>query len=721
MRALSTFEISKDRQKGLAGLLGGLALLLLLGTPGNSSLQGSSLSFVAFLARLNAAVIAYTVSLDREARAKFAWRLLTVALGLWCLADFVAVFGWMRSGPPPLQPQFKDLPLVSGYVAFLTGVSYFPASRMERFGNVRNVLEVALVVLAATGVAWFSIIRPVVRVGLPGMIPTAWAVVYLVLDIAALALTLRMAIVASHGDESRLFLALSAGALLISAGDGLDFYRVLIGEGSTSGLSAATSAWGAGVMALGMLAAHERSDRPVYRQGERNDWLSRAAILVPVVGVYLVLGLTVVDFWLMSEVDWVGVALTLSLALLLVARQGVITGQSEMRQYATLVEGAADLAFVCDLQGRLLLSNPALEKSVGMEPPTGRHVELGDILVQPKDTDQLLRRALAEGWSGEAQFRAGAEGAFPVALSLRPVMDERRGERVLTGTAHDLTERKARERELRAALEQVAAAREELEVLNRSLEAKVQSRTQQLAETVERLERLNQELKELDRMKSEFVTLVSHELRAPLTNIRSGVELLLNRSDNLPGEVEETLSLVSEETERLVEFVEMILDLSALDAGRFPIEAEPLDINDLARTVASRFRGQPGGDRIMIDADQDLPLVMVDERSTMSVLFHLLDNAVKHTRKGSIRIQARVDGDSVRVAVSDEGPGIPEDQQEAVFASFHRLDPSDAREVYGRGLGLYLSRRLLEAMGGSIEAGDSELGGAEFAFWLPRA
>ena len=114
-------------------------------------------------------------------------------------------------------------------------------------------------------------------------------------------------------------------------------------------------------------------------------------------------------------------------------------------------------------------------------------------------------------------------------LSLVPVDDARGTRKLLAGTAHDLTTIRERENELRGALEEVADARADLEALNVELEEKVQARTSELESTVAELEDLLEELKVIDRMKTEFVALVSHELRAPLTNIRSGIELILHR------------------------------------------------------------------------------------------------------------------------------------------------------------------------------------------------
>ncbi|MGA9534036.1 MAG: HAMP domain-containing sensor histidine kinase, partial [Anaerolineales bacterium] len=259
----------------------------------------------------------------------------------------------------------------------------------------------------------------------------------------------------------------------------------------------------------------------------------------------------------------------------------------------------------------------------------------------------------------------------------------------------------------------------QLQLLNASLETKVESRTLELAESIQRLETMNEELKELDKLKSEFVTLVSHELRGPLTNIRSGVELALRRAEGVPGTVEETLQLVSSETERLTAFVEIILDLSALEAGRFPLELQDIPLPVLARATVSRFPSDIGSGRIQLDMAEDLPRVRADERSLMSVLSHLLDNALKYAPSGSVVVGACVDDRQLRISVADEGPGIPVEAREAVFERFRRLDSRDSRDIYGHGLGLHLSRRLVEAMGGRIEVNESTSGGTEIVFWLP--
>jgi signal transduction histidine kinase len=269
----------------------------------------------------------------------------------------------------------------------------------------------------------------------------------------------------------------------------------------------------------------------------------------------------------------------------------------------------------------------------------------------------------------------------------------------------------------------VTAARAALEALNAQLEQKVEEKTRSLSEAYTRLERQNEELQTLDQLKSEFVSLVSHELRAPLTNVAGGMELLLGRPAELPPHVRGTLTLVQAEIRRLTQFVETILDLSALEAGRLPLYPAPLPLAKMLEAVRAQFASAPDGERLRLSAPADLPPVLADERGLASVFFHLVDNALKYAPEGEVTLEAEatVDGSRLRVRVSDHGPGIPPGMREKIFERFQRLHVGDAQAVYGHGLGLYMVRRMLRAMDGDIEVGDAPGGGAQFTFWLPVA
>jgi signal transduction histidine kinase len=218
-------------------------------------------------------------------------------------------------------------------------------------------------------------------------------------------------------------------------------------------------------------------------------------------------------------------------------------------------------------------------------------------------------------------------------------------------------------------------------------------------------------------MKSDFVGLVSHELRAPLTNIRGGVELL-QRIRDLPGSAAENLGLVGAETQRLTRFVESILDLTALDAGRMPFYPAPLVLQSVLPVLKQLLTYLPGAERVVWKIPEHLPFVMADDQALTSVIFHLVDNAIKYATEGKIEVLAGVEDNRLRVCVSDEGQGIDPEAIPHLFQRFYRAS-SDSQLVYGHGLGLYIVKRMLEAMNGQIEAGNNPDGGACFTFWLP--
>jgi signal transduction histidine kinase len=264
-------------------------------------------------------------------------------------------------------------------------------------------------------------------------------------------------------------------------------------------------------------------------------------------------------------------------------------------------------------------------------------------------------------------------------------------------------------------------AEAEVRRLNATLEQQVAERTRSLEEAYRELEQKNRELQTLDQLKSEFVSLVSHELRAPLTNINGGIELLLNNPDLSP-HCRDTLLILGEQGQRLTSLVETILNISAIEARRWPLNPGPVAVPPLVRTVVREMHPWAGQRQIQWQGETDLPFAWADENSLAQVLTNLLDNAIKYSPDGStITIGAEATPETVCVTVCDEGPGIPPEAQELVFDKFYRLDGRDSRRVYGHGLGLYVARRLVEAQKGRIWVESSNGRGARFVVALPRA
>jgi len=650
-----------------------------------------------------------------------AWRFLATA---WILAALSAAFlwgGWALRGEILQVPSVADLLLLAGVSCALWAVASYGAGPKERFGRLRNWLDIAIVLLSVGGLSWLTLLQPVLEVGIASPVKAFWGLLWPALDLIFLALVLRLLLLAERGHERWSLGLLGLAGVVALAGNLAAGLAAITGD--------AQPAWRVEVLwmmaaLLAALAAFEGGRAPIRPSpgaGVRRGRASQAEALLPIAFTYAAVGYVGVDAWIQGSVDPFGLGIAIALSLLLFARQGVVAGQSEMRQYTALVEGAADIAFICQADGTVAFSNRSFDAALGRGPAHSGSLHLREVLAPGFELAPVLERASAEGWSGEVLFHRLDGSRFPARLSLQPVVLERQRRPVLAATAVDLGVIKEREALLRSALDDVAAARTELMALNRDLEAKVGERTLELQRTVEDLDRLNQELRALDRMKSEFVTLVSHELRAPLTNIQAGVELLLPAESGVPEPARTSLRLIQEETARLGSFVEAILDLSALDAGRFPLRVAPLDFAAQARGAVDRFRSMQGHERIRVQLDDGLPPVQADERALASVLYHLLDNALKYAPEGPIDLGAEAEPDRLVAWIRDRGPGIPEADRERVFDMFHRLDSSDAREVYGHGLGLHLVRRLLEAMGGGIRSDTAAGGGARLSFWLARS
>jgi signal transduction histidine kinase len=719
MRGVDAILDRLTRREG--AVVGGTALLAVLVTAGlllaptGGFVAGTAL-LALLVVRLAAALLSLATGREWTGRpAAGAWRFLGTG---WLLASVSASLLWaawaFRSGPLG-SPSLADLLGLAAYCSFLWAVGSAPLGPPERFGRLRAWLDVAILVLAVIGLTWLAFVEPILKIDLASDIEIFWVALWPALDLTFLALTARLLLVA-RATALRKAMALLLGAGLAAlAADLSAGYLTLLAEAGTPAVT-----WGLRLLApvFGGWAALEAlkisSEESAFARQARSE------ALLPIAFTYAVVGYTLVDGWLEGAVNPTGLALSVALTLLVFARQGVVAGQSEMRQYAALVEGAADMAFIVQPDGRVAFANPAFERALRRKPVRKGELHLRDLLGADFDLDPVLAQAAERGWDSDVSFHREDGRSFPVRLTLRPVTLERQRP-LLAATAVDLTLIVERESLLRSALDDVAGARADLETLNQDLERKVEARTEELRRMVDDLDRLNRELLALDRVKTEFVELVSHELRAPLTNIRTGIELLINQPTGIPRNARESLGLILEETERLGGFVEAILDLSALEAGRFPLHLETVDLVAAASSASDLFRS--GGDAALIHVrlPADLPAAFADERAVASVLHHLLDNAIKYGGGTPVEIRGEPAGDRILFDVIDHGPGIPQAERERVFDRFHRLDSSDSREVYGHGLGLYLVRRLLEAMGGGIRAEAAAGGGARMHCWLRRA
>ena len=264
----------------------------------------------------------------------------------------------------------------------------------------------------------------------------------------------------------------------------------------------------------------------------------------------------------------------------------------------------------------------------------------------------------------------------------------------------------------------------EINILNQQLENKITERTAVLEQRNTELDKANHELHKLDEMKSEFISLVSHELRAPLTAINGGLEIALQSADSLSPASRRTLEAMMDESARLTKFVQTILDISRLEAGRLTLNMGPVAVIPILHRSVEVILGT----RRMVkwNLPAETPPIWADETHYEQIFRNLLLNADKYSPpKVPIEINVSLDAYSIRVEVIDHGAGIPNDVQENIFERFQRGQSSESAPP-GWGLGLYFAKKLTEAQNGTLTLHspvwpEHDAPGSSFSITMPIA
>jgi len=395
----------------------------------------------------------------------------------------------------------------------------------------------------------------------------------------------------------------------------------------------------------------------------------------------------------------------------------VRASEARLREF---LEMSPDGIAVTDPEGRLLHFNQALCQMLRRPPTQLAAMDAEALWARPGDREAMLVRLRDGGRlrGYEVELVRGDGSVFPALLTVR--LGHLAGAECLDVILRDISEWKEAQRRDREKTEALFRVYGELSQAHQALrraysevEDQVRLKTSELRGTYEALQAS-------DRVKTEFLMKMSHELRTPLNCIIGYSEALGEGLDGpVTGEQAESLERIAQSGRRLLRMIEDLLDLSRLEAGRLGIECTEVRVEEVLKDVFHQARTLVGGRpvRLELAVEESLPAVWADPDRLRQVLFNLLGNAVKFTDAGWVRVEAqRRDARSVTVCVRDTGPGIPPEFLGSVFEKFAQA-PGTART--GAGLGLAISRDLVERMGGTIWA-ESTLGaGSCFGFSLP--
>jgi len=276
---------------------------------------------------------------------------------------------------------------------------------------------------------------------------------------------------------------------------------------------------------------------------------------------------------------------------------------------------------------------------------------------------------------------------------------------------------------LEQALMQIIVNQAAISIDNARLYNQQRQQLQEIDSRKRELEVANAQINEISRLKSEFLANMSHELRTPLNAILGFSEIL---KDNLvelaPAQRQECLENIYASGKHLLELVNDVLDLSKIEAGRMELSYDDFYVANAIREVHNVIRSLSERRDIdfKVDVDDEIE-IRADKSKFKQVLYNLLSNAIKFTDQGGkVWLDARLDGEWVEVDVGDTGVGIPKDQQERIFSEFYQVESRQSREVEGTGLGLSLTKRLVELHGGTISVSSEAGKGAIFTVRIPH-
>lgn len=401
--------------------------------------------------------------------------------------------------------------------------------------------------------------------------------------------------------------------------------------------------------------------------------------------------------------------------------------------FQQIFQSSVEAIMLVDEQGRILLANPVTERMFGYEKNSMMGLLVEDLLPEQMRakhvgyrksfTDHPEPRPMGMGRDLIAKRKDGSQ--FPVAVSLSYTNVD--GQILVMAFVSDITERKKAEEALKRSEEQLLVYASELE-------KKVQSRTEDLASTITALEKEVQEKKkaeeearkaldrerELNELKSKFVSIASHEFRTPLSTVMSSASLINQYIERgQPDKVNKHVLRIKSSVNHLTSILNDLLSLGKLEEGKVDVNKESILLSEFLKEVKEEITSTlKAGQRLEVRISNAVEYLRSDARILRNILFNLISNASKYSDENkSIRIECFMDGGSVAFAVRDEGIGIPAEDQKHMFDRFFRA--SNAGNVQGTGLGLNIVKRYVDLLNGTISFSSVHGKGSIFTVIIP--
>ena len=403
--------------------------------------------------------------------------------------------------------------------------------------------------------------------------------------------------------------------------------------------------------------------------------------------------------------------------------------EHEVQLFSQALDMSADLACITDAAGIIVFVNKAfLDKSgYDTEDLLGKRMQSLNLFIL-QDGEEFISSedTLSLGWRGETSVRKKDGSEFRVHLAMMPVSDGAGVTLGLICLARSAMQHQDGLREIRS--------------LATDLETRVLARTAEVVTQKDELSRSNKHLGELNRqldnarqkaeqankVKSQFLAHVSHEMRTPLNSVIGFANLLSkNKEANLSDHDLFYLNRIIGNATHLLNVIGQMLDLSMIESGKIVLTISEVSLAELIRETIAELRGHVRAESLSMIADipKGAQSIETDRQKLKQVLINLLGNALKFTERGGISVRVMVDvlRQPIGIEVSDTGVGIPKERLDAIFEPFERVQPPGGSESEGTGLGLTISRSLCSLMGYEISV-ESEVGkGSTFTIHLKKS